>query len=110
MTSTTEFAVLNIGSRELLTGWVSSREEAERLAAECEQHESQPDCKIVSRSTAAIVCGKTIQIDLSGVGHNWQPLPVDDMSEDLEDLLAAEILDGGEYGRVTIGGVHYRWK
>ena len=107
---TTEYAVLNIGSRELLSDWVSSREEAERLARECEQHKSQPDCKIVSRNTVAIVCGKAIQIDLSGVGHNWQPLPVDDMSEDLEDLLAAEILDGGECGRVTIGGVHYRWQ
>ena len=72
-----------------------------------------------STTEYATICGKTIQIDLSGVGHNWKPLPVDDMSEELESLLAGEIIDGGEYGRVTIdgeysrvtiGGVHYRWK
>ena len=65
---------------------------------------------MTSTTEFATICGKTIQIDRSGVGHNWRNLPAADLTEDLEDLLAAEILDGGEYGRVTIGGVHYRWQ
>ena len=109
--STTEYAVLNVNSRELLSDWVSSREEAEQIADECERHETQPEVKIVSRDTIAIVCGKIIQIDRSGVGHNWQNLPAADLTDDLADVLAAEILDSPkQYGRVSIGGVHYRWQ
>ena len=110
MSNTTEYAVLNINSRELLSDWVTTREEAEQLARECELHETQPEVKIVSRNAVAIVCGYIIQIDRSGVGHNWCDLPIDELTEDLEDLLAGEILDGGDHGRVTIGGVRYRWQ
>ena len=109
--ATTEYAVLNVNSRELLSDWVSSREEAERIADECEQHETQPEVKVIERNTVAIVCGKTIQIDRSGVGHNWRNLPATDLTDDLADVLTAEILDSPkDYGRVNVGGVHYRWQ
>ena len=62
-------------------------------------------------NNVAIVCGKTIQIDRSGVGHNWRNLPAADLTDDLADTIAAEIIDGAaEYGRVNVGGVHYRWQ
>ena len=109
--ATTEYAVLNVNSRELLSDWVSTRDEAERIADECEQHETQPEVKVIERNTVVIVCGKTIQIDRSGVGHNWQNLPAADLTDDLADVLTAEILDSPKhYGRVNVGGVHYRWQ
>ena len=110
-TAITEYAVRNVNSRELLSDWVSSREEAEQIADECEQHETQPECEIISRDIVAIVCGKTIQIDRSGVGSNWRNLPAADLTDDLADILTAEILDSPkDYGRVDVGGVHYRWQ
>ena len=110
-TAKTEYAVLNVNSRELLSDWVSSREKAQQVADECERHETQPECKIVSRDTVAIVCGKIIQIDRSGVGRCWRNLPAADLTDDLADVLAAEILDSPKnYGRVNVGGVHYRWQ
>ncbi len=109
--ATIEYAVLNINSRELLSDWVATREEAERIADECEQHETQPEVKVIVRNTVATVCGKIIQIDRSGVGANWRNLPAADLTDDLADILAAEILDSPkDYGRVNVGGVHYRWQ
>ena len=59
----------------------------------------------------AVVCGKTIQIDRSGVGQCWRNLPAADLTDDLADVLTAEILDSPkQYGRVSVGGVHYRWQ
>ena len=66
---------------------------------------------INASNPAAIVCGKIIQIDRSGVGHNWRNLPAADLTDDLADILTAEILDSPkDYGRVDVGGVHYRWQ
>ena len=66
---------------------------------------------INASNPAAIVCGKTIQIDRSGVGANWRNLPAADLTDDLADILAAEILDSPkDYWRVDVGGVHYRWQ
>ena len=110
-TAKTEYAVLNVNSRELLSDWVSSRAEAEQIADECEQHETQPEVKVIERNTVAIVCGKTIQIDRSGVGQCWRNLPAADLTDDLADVLTAEILDSPkQYGRVNVGGTHYRWQ
>ena len=62
-------------------------------------------------NNVAIVCGKTIQIDRSGVGHNWRNLPAADLTDDLADTIAAEIIDGAAgYGRVNVGGLWYRWQ
>lgn len=59
----------------------------------------------------ATTCGKTIQIDRSGVGHNWRNLPAADLTDDLADTIAAEIIDGDRpTGSIVIGGIHYRWK
>ena len=66
---------------------------------------------INASNPAAIVCGRTIQIDRSGVGSNWRNLPAADLTDDLADILTAEILDSPrDYGRVDVGGVHYRWR
>lgn len=66
---------------------------------------------INASNPAAIVCGRTIQIDRSGVGCAWRNLPIADLTDDLADILAAEILDSPkDHGRVSVGGVHYRWQ
>ena len=48
---TKQYAVVDMGSCEILSGWVDTEEEANTLAAECEQHESEPACKIITRET-----------------------------------------------------------
>ena len=44
-----EYAVQNIGSRELLSDWTTDRQQAERWADESESDESQPETRIVER-------------------------------------------------------------
>lgn len=59
----------------------------------------------------ATICGKTIQIDRSGVGHAWRNLPVADLYDDTAEIIAGEIIDGNRpTGSIVIGGIHYRWK
>ena len=41
------FAVQNVGSMELLTDWLETEAQAQAAAAECEAHETQPECRIV---------------------------------------------------------------
>ena len=41
------YAVLNVGSREIISTWYATEEEAHAVAAECEAHETQPDCNVV---------------------------------------------------------------
>jgi hypothetical protein len=41
------YAVQNVGSMEFLSDWLGTEEQAQAVAAECEQHETQPDCRIV---------------------------------------------------------------
>jgi hypothetical protein len=45
----TQYRVINAGSCEPLTDWVDTEAEAHTLAEEIEQHESEPECKIVTR-------------------------------------------------------------
>jgi len=59
--------------------------------------------------------GITIQIDRSGVGHNWQDLTEDDSHDTPPSILeeiAAEIIDGEKETcslYVATNGLHYRW-
>ena len=59
-------------------------------------------------NTTATVCGKSVQIDRSGVGHCWKN--ISSISEDVAEIIAGEIIDGGiSSGKTCIGGVWYRW-
>ena len=41
------YAVLNVGSGEILSQWHTTESRAHEVAAECESHETQPDCNVV---------------------------------------------------------------
>ena len=41
------YAVLNVGSGEILSPWYATEAVAHADAAECESHETQPDCNVV---------------------------------------------------------------
>ncbi len=41
------YAVQNVGSGEIISLWHPTEAAAHADAAECEQHETQPDCKVV---------------------------------------------------------------
>ena len=41
------YAVLNVGSGEILSQWHTTEEAAHADAAEAESHETQPDCNVV---------------------------------------------------------------
>lgn len=64
------------------------------------------------RINAAAICGKAIQYDNSGVGHNWRTINAAGEFADIREEIAAEILDGGrdtcdDY--IASNGCHYRW-
>jgi len=73
------------------------------------------ETKAVRRSTGRVIevvhlCGKSISVDNSGVGHNWRKVDANKLSEDVREILAGEIIDGGrESGKECIGGIWYRW-
>ena len=49
MATKTQYRVINVGSREPLTEWSDSLSAAHREAEDCEQHESEPECTVMSR-------------------------------------------------------------
>ena len=49
MATKTQYRVVNLNSGEVLTDWTDSLNAAHREAEECEQHETEPECKVVSR-------------------------------------------------------------
>ena len=66
----------------------------------------------------AQVCGKDIQMDLSGVQHCWLSMVAGDLTPsirtELEEAIMEEDDDTGrmvasESGKTRIGGVWYRW-
>lgn len=64
----------------------------------------------VDGACQAHVCDKPIQIDLSGVGNCWLAILADDLTADVSEVIAGEIMDGDcESGKICIGGVWYRW-
>jgi hypothetical protein len=58
------------------------------------------------------VCGKSIQLDKSGVGHCWVPASETDCPASIQEEIAAEIIDGGrkDCDRFKASnGDNYRW-
>lgn len=56
--------------------------------------------------------GKLIQVDASGQGHAWQVADEDSCPANVQQEIAAEILDGkqDECSKfVATNGLHYRW-
>ena len=49
MATKTQYRVVNLNSGEVLTEWTDSLNAAHREAEDCEQHETEPECKVVSR-------------------------------------------------------------
>lgn len=49
MATKTQYRIWNVGACEALTEWTDSLNAAHRDAEECEQHETEPECKVVSR-------------------------------------------------------------
>lgn len=66
----------------------------------------------MTTATETTICGKTIQHDNSGVGHNWRTIDASDLPADLREEIAAEIIDGKQdtcNDYVATNGLHYRW-
>ena len=58
------------------------------------------------------ICGKTIQHDNSGVGHNWRTIDASDLPANIATEIECEILDGGNEScdvYVASNGLSYRW-
>lgn len=58
------------------------------------------------------VCGKRIQHDNSGVGHNWRNIDREDIPADIVEEIEGEIIDGkmdecADF--IGSNGLHYRW-
>lgn len=49
MATKTQYRVVNLNSGEVLTDWTDSLNASHREAEECEQHETEPECRVVSR-------------------------------------------------------------
>ena len=58
------------------------------------------------------VCGNQVQIDNSGVGHNWRNIDASDIPANIREELEGEMIDGGKDecdDYVASNGCHYRW-
>ena len=63
-------------------------------------------------TTQTTICGATIQQDMSGVGHCWRTLDAESIPADIQEEIAAEILDDGKEScedYLATNGIHYRW-
>lgn len=59
-----------------------------------------------------LVCGRRVQIDLSGVGHCWVDKDAEDLPVTIREEIEGEIIEGGkEECQDFLGsnGMHYRW-
>lgn len=66
----------------------------------------------MTTTNESTICGKTIQHDNSGVGHNWRTIDAQDIPANVAEEIAAEINDGGQdecSDYVASNGLHYRW-
>jgi len=65
----------------------------------------------MSKKTETTVCGRQVQIDLSGQGHNWRDIDADEIPASVREEIEGEIIDGkqtdGEI--VASNGINYRW-
>lgn len=58
------------------------------------------------------VCGNQVQIDRSGVGHNWRNIDREDIPASIVLELEGEMIDGGKETCekfIASNGLHYRW-
>lgn len=57
------------------------------------------------------IAGHQIQIDRSGVGHNWRNIDADEIPANIRMEIEGEIIDGKqESGQIVASnGQHYRW-
>ena len=58
------------------------------------------------------ICGKQIQIDMSGRGHAWRNVDADSIPANIAEEIAAEIIDGGNDTcdcYTASNGLCYRW-
>jgi hypothetical protein len=66
----------------------------------------------MTSANESTICGKTIQHDNSGVGHNWRGIDANDIPADIREEIAAEIIDGGKdtcEQYTATNGLSYRW-
>lgn len=66
----------------------------------------------MTTTNESLICGKQIQHDNSGVGHNWRNIDGQDIPANVAEEIAAEIIDGGQdecADYVASNGLHYRW-
>lgn len=62
--------------------------------------------------TMGQICGKEIEHDNSGVGHNWRRIDAVNIPADILEEIAAEIIDGKQDecdNYIATNGLHYRW-
>jgi len=65
-----------------------------------------------STEESTTVCGCQVQIDRSGVGHDFRDIAREDIPANIVEEIEGEILDGGKESCddfVASNGLHYRW-
>jgi hypothetical protein len=68
--------------------------------------------KTMTTNEAVTVCGCEIHVDKSGVGHCWAPATEYDCPANIQEEIAAKILDGRHDdcdAYVASNGMFYRW-
>ena len=94
--------------------WGSTWADLCRAGATEGDHDTCRDAweKAFFEDEGSLVCGCQVQVDLSGVGHNWVNEDAWDLNPDVLMQIECEIIDGGrdECGDfVALNGLHYRW-
>lgn len=87
------------------------------LRCKCEMSDNQRQTrkrgmKMNANATETTICGKRIQHDNSGVGHNWRNIDASDIPHDVIDEIEGEMIDGKRTtcsDFVGSNGLHYRW-
>lgn len=88
------YAVLNVGSGEILSPWYTTEARAHEVAAECESHETQPECKVVRFAEWA-----PFRLLAELGGERWEgAYPLVTFGPDWRYRLTGEIVPAGEAG------------
>ena len=59
-----------------------------------------------------LICGRQVQHDNSGVGHNWRNMDASEIPANIREEIEGEVIDGGKdecANFVASNGQHYRW-
>lgn len=99
------------GTRSPASDEAREFEAREEAAAACERGTDRVLSREVGDADAALVCGRQVQVDRSGVGHCWADVAADDLPGQIREEIEGEIVDGGREsgGMVGSNGLHYRW-